>query len=459
MVRAILQQVVHHPTVYTAEMAMRQAAMFMLRHPSKYYKYVEEDLLYTGESYESFVYNVFHCNVWGDDLIAAVFGDMWNIAISIVSPTAKKPFHLFHNKVQPDVVLVCNGGNYMRSGGATHFCATRSTDPGFRKPGSELNPTISQDMTAKLDPIVLESKDKAKQVALNEYLKDDRENSLDLLRTVCTGLKRLDNRIADLIQQSDGLHEQKNLLTFQLEKLGVKKDEIRGAMEELGERPFCRTLEREKQDVEEEKKRKLEEEEEERERKRMKVIPTVKGVEVEDYFQGLKDSEGTAHEEKMTTQLNELLKSREIVIQKQEKTLAEQQQTIIQQQRLILNQQLSNRAQEVSCSSSSIPGSFLPGTSIKIGGSGTIDNFLKPEELAFLHTGKQDKPDIKEGDVVISEEIPDMSTSRSNVPVLPSQLQISQEPNPEKVVYLPKEVPESESLILVPTHMKKTTSL
>ena len=69
-------------------------------------------------------------------------------------------------------------------------------------------------------------------------------------------------------------------------------------MEELGERPFCRTLEREKQDVEEEKKRKLEEEEEERERKRMKVIPTVKGVEAEDYFQGLKDSEGTAHEEK-----------------------------------------------------------------------------------------------------------------------------------------------------------------
>ena len=51
------------------------------------------------------------------------------------------------------------------------------------RPGSELNPTISQDVTAKLDPIVLESKDKAKQVALNEYLKDNRENSLDLLRT------------------------------------------------------------------------------------------------------------------------------------------------------------------------------------------------------------------------------------------------------------------------------------
>ena len=31
MVRAILQQVVHHPTVYTPDMAMQQAAMFMLR--------------------------------------------------------------------------------------------------------------------------------------------------------------------------------------------------------------------------------------------------------------------------------------------------------------------------------------------------------------------------------------------------------------------------------------------
>ena len=123
--------------------------------------------------------------------------------------------------------------------------------PGFHKPGSELNPTISQDMTAKLDPIVLDSKDKAKQVALNEYLKDD---SLELLWTVCKGLKRLDNRIADLIQESDGLHDQRKLLTFQLEKLGVKEEQIRGAMEELGERPFCRILEREKQDEEEAKK-------------------------------------------------------------------------------------------------------------------------------------------------------------------------------------------------------------
>ena len=70
---------------------MRQAAMFMLKNPYKYYKPLEIELLRTGESYESYCFNVYNRNVWGDDLIAAVIGDMWNIAISIVTPVHKKP--------------------------------------------------------------------------------------------------------------------------------------------------------------------------------------------------------------------------------------------------------------------------------------------------------------------------------------------------------------------------------
>ena len=62
-------------------------------------------------------------------------------------------------------------------------------------------------------------------------------------------------------------------------------------MEELGERPFCRTLEQEKQDEEEAKNRKQEEEAEERESKRANVIPTVKGVEAHDYITPFKDPE------------------------------------------------------------------------------------------------------------------------------------------------------------------------
>ena len=43
-------------------------------------------------------------------------------------------------------------------------------------------------MTAKLTPTVLKDKERVKQLALNEYLKDERQASLDLLRTVCKGI-------------------------------------------------------------------------------------------------------------------------------------------------------------------------------------------------------------------------------------------------------------------------------
>ena len=124
MVRGILQQVIHHPTQYTVEMAMHQVALPMLKHQNRYYQYVEDDLLKAGESYESYCVNIFHCNVWGDDLIAAAFRDMWNLAVSVISPVAKKPFHLFHAKSNPDIVLVCNGGNYLKHGGSTHYNGT-----------------------------------------------------------------------------------------------------------------------------------------------------------------------------------------------------------------------------------------------------------------------------------------------------------------------------------------------
>ena len=184
MVRAILLQVVHHPHTYTADMAMRQVAMHMLHHPHRFYKYLEQELLETGESYESYCYNIFHCNVWGNDLMAAAFGDMWNLAISIISPISKKRIHLFHTKAQLDVVLLANGGSWMSpENNLTHFSATRCTQEGFRKPGTEyLNPTIQQDMNQKLLPIILDSKDRAKQLALNEYLTTDKEHSLELLR-------------------------------------------------------------------------------------------------------------------------------------------------------------------------------------------------------------------------------------------------------------------------------------
>ena len=76
MASAILMQVVHDPHKYTAESLMHQAAMHMLRNPYQYYEALETQLIRTGESYESYVYKVFHQNIWGDDLLTAVIGDI-----------------------------------------------------------------------------------------------------------------------------------------------------------------------------------------------------------------------------------------------------------------------------------------------------------------------------------------------------------------------------------------------
>ena len=60
---------------------------------------------------------------------------------------------------------------------------------------------------------------------------------------------------------------------------------------------------------------------------------------------------------------------------------------------------------------------------------------------------KPEVVEIKDDDVVIAEHICGLSTSSE--PEVP----------PEKVFYVPKQVPEVENLVLVPACVKKRTSL
>ena len=244
-----------------------------------------------------------------------------------------------------------------------------------------------------------------------------------------------------LIEQSDDLRNQKKFLVYKMEKLGIRTDQIDMYMQELGERPFCRTLEHEKEDEEENRKRQLEEDKEESEGKRAKIMPTVEGHENLDFLSPGKKAaaDQEEHDKKLKEQQKELIRSHELTIQQQEESLIRQQRTIKFQQEIIeqMKQQQPTRAQEAQCSSSlsggsgvipgtSGEGNVFPGQSFKTGGYGTIDNYLKPQALSFLHRAKQETPNIQEDNVVISEEIPEVSTSRINVPVLPSQLQISE---------------------------------
>ena len=223
---------------------MRQIALQMVKYPNKYYKYVEYELLEMGESYDSFCYNVFHSNVWGDDLMAAVIGDMWNIAITILSPVHRHPMKLFHNKDEPDIIIVANGGSWMGNGKrTTHFNGSHS----------EHVPLVLLDLiNPNLMPQVLDSVQQAKQLALKNYLRAEEAKSLDMLCTVTQGITRLDNQIADLIHESDSMKEQKKTLEFQMEQLGISVEKIKEAGL-LADRPYVRTLEQEAQDAEKRK--------------------------------------------------------------------------------------------------------------------------------------------------------------------------------------------------------------
>ena len=240
LAKAILQQVLHHKHAYTPEMAFKQVTLHMLRNPSKFYPYMEQEFAETGESYESYVTNIFRGKVWGDDLIAAAFRDMWNIVITIISPGFMKPQPLFHNKVKPDLVIVANGTCWRNGDNScTHFSATTSYDPTYKVPGTEYtNPAIAVDKVPNTDPIILLDKNKAKQLAIEEHLKDSEEMSLKLLQGVCVSINWLNNKITDLIEQVDSFEEEKRKLEFQLQRLGVAADKIEEAGK-VEEREYC----------------------------------------------------------------------------------------------------------------------------------------------------------------------------------------------------------------------------
>lgn len=423
---------------------------------------MEQELTETGESYESFCVNVYKCNVWGDDLIAAAIGDMWNIGITILSPVFRKPIHLFHNKTEePDVVIVSNGGSYMCSDkGSTHFSATIPLTTNYVKPGSEhLHSNLGADINPKIMPLILEDKKKARDIAMKEYLKVDTELSLDLLRSVIRQLNRIDDHITTLIKESDDLNCQKNVLTNQLLQLGLSAERIKEITDMKREREYCRTTEREEIDKANERKRKAEEEKWDK-AKKQKVVATVEGEEQPDYEipTPKKAKQTEEHDSKMSRQQKEIIEQQEKIIQRQEEEL-------IRRQQLINIQEQSMRCEPIV---------VQPGTSgIRTGGQGTIDRYLSPSGLQYLRNKPsstvpcrqvqeihgiappQVQPtQVQPGDVIISE--PFLTQETQQQPLQQPQQVPSKESQP--TVYVPKVV-ESSHIVLIPTPAKKSTPL
>ena len=319
-------------------MAMRMAAMHLIRNPHKFYKLIEFQLQKTGESFESYCYNVFHSKIWGDDLIAAVFSDMWNLAITIVSPCFRSRIDLFPTVDQPDIVIIANGGSCMADRNAsTHFSSTRCTEEGFRKPGIDLvnsKPGLEPDVVYKrLKPVVLDDVAKAKKLAVDEYMKAEQRNSLELLYIMHKQINRADDEIATLIRMSERMKEQKKKFEFNMEQLGISLEKIRAATIHK-ELPYMLTEEREREEIRKERKRKFEEEEKEEEIKRRKVVERKHGEGLEgddDLTQNIEEGGSELeHDKKVISQLQALVKSQEQLMQQQETALIQAQMKVKQ---------------------------------------------------------------------------------------------------------------------------------
>ena len=377
-------------------------------------------MIKTGESYESYVFNVFHQNIWGDDLIAtAVIGDMWNIAISIVTPIHKKPVALFHNKDVPDVVIVANGGDYMGKDGSMHFSLSRCYEEGFKLPGSEYrNPTLAQDLTSKLCLIILDDPKKATQVACQNFIKLDEERSLGLLQGLCENINRLDNTVCELIRQGEEVRKQKSVMEYQMEKIGINCEKIKHAGSILNkERGYVRTGEREKYDKEMEKKRKAQEQLRQEEEKRLKTITAgEEGEEPKD-----KEKPDEDHASKLVRQQQEIIQQQEQLLQKQEKHIEDQERRIRLME--LAQQKLTQQTQAQQTQPQQSDNGQKASTSSR---RGTIDKILKPSSLRFLPCVKKEKEE-EDDEVVITGVTETAQPSR----------------------YIPKVVPGVENLVLM----------
>ena len=409
---------------------MRQIALQMLKRPYRYYPYIEQELLDVGESYESYCVNIFESKVWGDDLMAGVLGDMWNLPISLVSPVFTQPLNLFHN-TEPLVVIVANGGSYMSEGkSCTHFSSSRVLDKEFRLPGFNLIGSPS------LMPTILDDKVVARKLALQEYKKVEEGRSLKLLKGLSSSIMTLDNKICELVKQADELIEQKNVLEFKMEKLGISVDKIREAGD-IGERGFVRTADRERVDREIERKRKFEEEEKEKEKesKKRKVISV--------------DDEGNEVEEVPTDGgYKEKLKIQQEQIELQQK--------LIQSQILLQNERLS-KPEPVAEPSTSTAGQY------------NIQNLLSANALKFLKVEKTDGEskqveggviEIHEDEIVATEVIqPGVPIDANVIIEQPDQSQQSEAATASNKVFIPAVTHDKQNIVLLEATPRKSTSL
>ena len=100
-------------------------------------------------------------------------------------------------------------------------------------------------MAKVLTPTLLTNREDARKRAINDYKHQEAMRSLKLLQSVAISIDKLNDKIADMIEESEKVIEMKKMLEYKLTCLGVSTEKI-AEVEELQESGFIRTEDREK---------------------------------------------------------------------------------------------------------------------------------------------------------------------------------------------------------------------
>ena len=192
-------------------------------------------------------------------------------------------------------------------------------------PGTELvnhtvgiNPTL---VYKRLEPRILDNKEHARKIAIEEYVNLEKEKSLELLCDITKQIYQLDKHISHLIHESDVKKDSQRQIAYKLECLGISAEKIAIATQQK-DLPYMLTEDQECEEVRADRKRKFEEEAKEEERKRQRretiVMKDGKIISGGDKSQEVKDA---THNTTLTTQQQRIMKDQESLIQRQDTQL------------------------------------------------------------------------------------------------------------------------------------------
>ena len=165
---------------------------YLAKLPKQFFMFAEAYC--TEQSYESYVRNFFNGHSYGDELIAGVWGHIWNMKITIISPYYDdlKVFHT--DEENPDIVIVHNG----RADEDGHYFSTKMHNSRSKK-----LPIIGSNHSFKIS--VLHDVEHHYKNAQEHYKEVKRRQCISDYNSAVDDLSELYNKVMEAKEQEQEL--------------------------------------------------------------------------------------------------------------------------------------------------------------------------------------------------------------------------------------------------------------